>query len=40
VTAGAVEKHAASIFAKLELPATEAGGHRRLLAVLTWLQGS
>lgn len=38
VTVGAVEKHAASIFSKLRLPQADAGGHRRVLAVIAWLQ--
>jgi len=38
VTLRAVEKHVTSIFAKLNLPASE-HDHRRVLAVLTFLQG-
>jgi DNA-binding NarL/FixJ family response regulator len=38
LTVGAVEKHVASIFAKLEL-APSGGDHRRVLAVLAYLQG-
>jgi DNA-binding NarL/FixJ family response regulator len=37
VTEGAVEKHVSSIFAKLDLSPTE-HDHRRVLAVLRWLQ--
>ncbi len=39
LTVGAVEKHVASILAKLRLPPSE-DDHRRVLAVLTYLQGS
>ena len=37
VTPGAVEKHVTSIFNKLDLHA-EPSGHRRVLAVLSWLR--
>jgi DNA-binding NarL/FixJ family response regulator len=37
LTVGAIEKHIASIFAKLKLPPSEAA-HRRVLAVLAYLQ--
>jgi DNA-binding NarL/FixJ family response regulator len=37
ITEGAVEKHISSILAKLDLP-PDAGTHRRVQAVLTWLQ--
>ncbi len=38
LTVGAVEKHVASIFGKLRLPPA-AADHRRVLAVLAYLQG-
>jgi DNA-binding NarL/FixJ family response regulator len=37
ISIGAVEKHVARIFGKLRLPPAE-GDHRRVLAVLTYLQ--
>ncbi len=37
ITPSGVEKHVASIFAKLGLPPAESA-HRRVLAVVTWLQ--
>lgn len=39
VTASAVEKHVGAIFSKLDLP-TSSDDHRRVLAVLAWLQDS
>jgi len=38
VSDGAVEKHVSNIFTKLDLPPTEKD-HRRVLAVLRWLEG-
>ena len=38
VSEGAVEKHVSSIFTKLGLPPAE-HDHRRVLAVLRWLNG-
>jgi DNA-binding NarL/FixJ family response regulator len=38
ISEGAVEKHVANIFSKLDLPATTAD-HRRVLAVLRYLEG-
>lgn len=38
VSPGAVEKHIGNVFAKLGLPPSEED-HRRVLAVVTWLQG-
>ena len=39
LTVGAVEKHVQSILSKLDLPQS-AGDHRRVLAVLAYLQES
>jgi DNA-binding NarL/FixJ family response regulator len=39
VSDGAVEKHVSNIFAKLDLPLA-GSDHRRVLAVLRWLEGS
>jgi len=39
ITASAVEKHVSSIFAKLDLPASD-DDHRRVLAVLAYLRSS
>ena len=39
ITERAVEKHVSNIFWKLDLPATSKD-HRRVLAVLAWLQGT
>src|SRR3984885_4281609 len=38
ISEGAIEKHVANIFAKLDLPATSTD-HRRVLAVLRYLEG-
>ena len=38
VTEGAVEKHVSSIFTKLDLAPAD-GDHRRVLAVLSYLEG-
>jgi DNA-binding NarL/FixJ family response regulator len=39
VSDGAVEKHVSNIFTKLDLPPTQ-HDHRRVLAVLRWLEGT
>ena len=38
ISEGAVEKHVANIFSKLDLPVSP-GDHRRVLAVLRYLEG-
>jgi len=38
VTLPAVERHVTGIFTKLELPASESRQHRRVAAVLAYLQ--
>lgn len=38
VSDGAVEKHVSNIFAKLDLPPEDRDHHRRVLAVLRWLE--
>jgi DNA-binding NarL/FixJ family response regulator len=39
ITSSAVEKHVSSIFAKLDLPASD-DDHRRVLAVLAFLRST
>jgi DNA-binding NarL/FixJ family response regulator len=39
VSEGAVEKHISGIFGKFQLPVADGGGHRRVLAVLRYLEG-
>lgn len=38
VSDGAIEKHVSSIFMKLDLPPADRNRHRRVLAVLRWLE--
>lgn len=38
VSEGAVEKHVSNLFAKLDLPPEDRDHHRRVLAVLRWLE--